>query len=133
MSLNRYPSIQPNLTGLSRIVADDILLINNDTQIEEDVRDIFFYNANIASNLESVVYDIGGGQTVVLKEFVGEISNTRVPGLQAILDYLQQNYYDKLDPAINYNYFTTYRKTITMITIFTTQQQKILLTTTLTI
>ena len=70
------------------------------------------------------MYDIGGGQTVVLKEFTGSITNTRVPGLQAILDYLQQNYYDKLDPAINYNYFTAYRKNITMIIIFTTQQQK---------
>ena len=41
--------------------------------------------------------------------FIGDIHNNKAPGLEAILDYLNINYCDKNDPAINNNYYTTHK------------------------
>ena len=38
-------------------------------------------------------------------QFIGEISDTKVGGLESLLDYMNENFFSKDDPAINEQHF----------------------------
>jgi len=97
-----------SLTGIIDVVAHSISLIKNEEQEPENLLDIFIHQDNIAT-VQDVSIPLGGGLFFTQKEFIGDINNDRVPGLEALLDYLNANYYDRNDPAINNNYYTIHK------------------------
>ena len=97
-----------SLTGIVNVVANSVSLIDEEEEIEHDITNLFIYQSKIASS-QDVLIPIGGGLFITQQEFTGDINDTRVPGLESILDYINTNFYDKTDPAINYNYYTIHK------------------------
>jgi len=91
------------------ITADSIRLIvyNEDTGQEEitNVLSLFLMYDNI-SVVEDVNVSLGGGQYYTIKQWVGTIDDTHIPGLQSLIDYLQANYRAIDDDSVINNYYT---------------------------
>ena len=90
--------------------------MNEDLGEEEikNIEDIFSKYKNI-STVEDVIVPIGGGLSYTVKQRVEPVTDSRVPGLSSLLDYLNTNYrrIDD-DSVINNNYSITnkYNNTI---------------------
>ena len=98
------PNNKASLTNIIDIVANSVSLIIEDEKTHTNVHDLFVNQKKIAS--ASPISIINGlGLTTTQFEFDGVIDDNHIPGLESILDYLHNNYYNKLDPAITNNYF----------------------------
>ena len=108
--LNPYNTV--NLTGLIDVTANVIKLIsidnNNDEQIQ-NILDLFVQFNNISTVID-VVYPLGGGLTYTVKEWIDPINDTRVPGLQSLISYLDTNFRRIDDDSIINNTFNITRK-----------------------
>ena len=38
---------------------------------------------------------------ITMYQFIGSINDTKIPGLESILNYMNENFYSKDEPAIN--------------------------------
>ena len=43
-------------------------------------------------------------------QFLGDINDTKVAGLEPILNYINDNFFSKADPAVNEHYYNTTKK-----------------------
>ena len=108
--LNPYNTV--NLTGLIDITANVIKLISIDEHDDEqiaNVLDLFVQFNNIATVID-VQVPIGGGLTYTLKQWVSPISDTHVPGMSSLIEYLETNYLRINDDSIINNTYNTIRQ-----------------------
>ena len=50
----------------------------------------------------------GLGPVTQMYHFIGDINDERVPGLESILNYINENFFNKTDPAVNgHSYYIT--------------------------
>ena len=103
--LNPYNTV--NLTGLIDITANVIKLISIDENYDEQITNILdlFVQFNNISTVIDVTYPLGGGLTYTVKEWIQPISDTRVPGLQSLISYLDTNFRRIDDDSIIHNYY----------------------------
>ena len=103
--LNPYNTV--NLTGLIDITANVIKLISINENDEEQITNILdlFVQFNSISTVIDVTYPLGGGLTYTVKEWNQPISDTRVPGLQSLISYLDTNFRRIYDDSIINNYY----------------------------
>ena len=102
------PCNKVSFTGAVDITADSIRLftINEDGQEEiTNVLNLFLMYDNI-SIVEDVNVSLGGGQYYTIKQWVGTIDDSHIPGLQSMIDYLQANYRAIDDDSVLNNYYT---------------------------
>ena len=45
-------------------------------------------------------------------QFIGDINDTKVGGLEPLLNYMNENFFSKDDPAINEHHYHITKKTI---------------------
>ena len=94
----------PSLTGVVDIIANSISLFQDNGAVK-NINDIFI-NENDISTAEP--YDVAIdelGNTIQMYQFLGEISDTKIPGLESILNYMNENFFSKDEPAVNENYY----------------------------
>ena len=75
-----------NWSGIKRIEADEIALLQNGSAV--DIHDAFV-NENQIAQVQVNTVPVGGGITYTELAWP-EISDTKVPGLKSILDYMAQ-------------------------------------------
>ena len=108
--LNPYNSISCN--NLIDITADSIRLITINDDGEEEIKnvlDLFLLYSHI-STVTDVNIPIGGGLYYTLKEWVGTISDDKIPGLASLIEYLNTNFRKVNDDSIINNYYTITNK-----------------------
>ena len=108
--LNPYNSISCN--NLIDITADSIRLITINDDGEEEIKnvlDLFLLYSHI-STVTDVNIPIGGGLYYTLKEWVGTISDNKIPGLASLIEYLNTNFRKVNDDSIINNYYTITNK-----------------------
>ena len=99
----------PSLTGIVDITANSISLFLDNGQ-PKNIEDIFINKNDISS---AQPYDVPideNGNVVQMYQFLGEMSDTKIPGLESILNYINDNFFSKADPAINEHDYSTIKK-----------------------
>ena len=101
------PNNRTSLTGIIDFTAHNIYLIQEDGTVK-NILDILFAYGNIAvAELVDVQLNELGPITQMY-QFIGDINDNRVPGLESILNYIDENFFNKADPAVNeHNYYIT--------------------------
>ena len=105
--LNPYNNISCN--NLIDITADSIRLITINDNGEEEIKnvlDLFLLYSNISTVID-VNIPIGGGLYYTMKEWVGTISDDKIPGLASLIEYLNTNFRKINDDSIINNYYNT--------------------------
>ena len=106
------PNNKTSLTNLIDLTVNSINIIVPDENNENEqinINDLYIHSKNIATaSLTSV--PIGFGQYASQYEFDGIIDDNYVPGLESILDFINTNFYNKLDPATTNNIFNVSKK-----------------------
>ena len=75
----------------------------------KNILDILFPYGDIAiAELAGVQINELGNNVIQLYQFVGDMHDKRVPGLESILQYINENCFSKADPAVNgHSYYIT--------------------------
>ena len=91
------------------ITANSIsLFLDNGTA--KNINDIFI-NENDISTAEPYDVPIDElGNTIQMYQFTGDIDDTKVAGLESILNYMNENFFSKDEPAVNENYYNITKK-----------------------
>ena len=98
------PNNRTSLTGIIDFTAHNIYLIQEDGTVK-NILDILFAYGNIAV-AELVDVQLNEFTVTQMYQFIGEINDNRVPGLESILNYIDENFFNKTDPAVNnYHYY----------------------------
>ena len=94
----------PSLTGVVDIIANNIsLFLDNGTT--KNINDIFIHKSDIST---AEPYDVPideNGNVIQMYQFIGEINDTKVAGLESLLNYMNENFFSKDEPAVNENYY----------------------------
>ena len=94
----------PSLTGVVDIIANSISLFQDNGAVK-NINDIFI-NENDISTAEP--YDVPideNGNVIQMYQFTGDIDDTKVAGLESLLNYMNENFFSKDEPAVNENYY----------------------------
>ena len=96
----------PSLTGIVDITANSISLFQ-DNGSTKNIDDIFIHKSDISV---AEPYDVPideNGNVVQMYQFLGDINDTKVAGLESILNYINDNFFSKADPAVNEHHYNT--------------------------
>ena len=82
-----------SLTGLTDITANSISLIQSDGT--KNINDIFIPKRaiSVAEPYDVVIDEFGN--TVQMYQFTGDIDDTKVAGLESLLNYINENFFNK--------------------------------------
>ena len=110
----------PSLTGVTDITVHSISLFQ-ESEEPQNIKNMFIPKSDI-----SVVepYDIQvdetGNNIITMYQFIGEVSDTKVGGLEPLLNYMNESFSSKGDPAINeHHYHITENNTMKRYILFT--------------
>ena len=91
----------PSLTGIIDVTAHSIGLFQENEQ-PKNMLDIFIPKSDISV---AEPYDVQiaelGDNIITMYQFIGDINDTKVGGLESLLNYMNENFFSKDDPAIN--------------------------------
>ena len=103
-----------SLTGVIDLTARSISLFTlNNEQKEEPtyITDIFIPTSNISiAEPYDVQIDELGDSIIQIYQFTGTINDTRVAGLESLLNYINENFFSKDEPAVNEHHYHITRK-----------------------
>ena len=95
------PHNGPSLTGVIDVPAHSISLLHENAP-PKNIEDIFIPQSDISIALPSdVVIDELGNNVTTTYKFIGKINDEKVAGLESLLNYMNENFFTKDDPAIN--------------------------------
>merc|ERR1711906_98948 len=57
-----------------------------------------------------VIIDQLGNNVITMYQFIGDINDTKVGGLESLLNYMNDNFFTKDDPAINEHHYHITKK-----------------------
>ena len=85
------------------------------------LRTFFIPKSDIsAAEPYDIQIDETGNTIITMYQFIGEINDTKVGGLEPLLSYMNENFFSKDDPAINeHHYHITKNNTMKRYIIFT--------------
>ena len=66
---------------------------------------------SVAESYDVQIDELGDNVTTMY-QFIGKINDTKVGGLGSLLDYVNENFFSKYDPAINEHHYHITKKTI---------------------
>ena len=70
---------------------------------------IFSYHISIALPYDVVIDELSNNDISMYK-FIGDINDTKVAGLEPLLNYMNENFFSKDDPAINEHHYHITKK-----------------------
>ena len=102
-----------SLTGIIVVTAHSISLFqeNPPGQQPKNINDIFIPKSDISvAEPYDVVIDELGNNVITMYQFIGDINDTKVGGLESLLNYMNENFFSKDDPAINEHHYHITKK-----------------------
>ena len=104
------PHNGPSLTGVIDVAAHSISLFQENAP-PKNIEDIFIPQGDISIALPyDVVIDELGKNVITMYQFIGDINDTEVGGLESLLNYMNENFFTKNDPAINGHHYHITKK-----------------------
>ena len=95
------PQNGPSLTGVIDVTAHSISLFQENAP-PKHIEDISIPQSDISIALPyDVVIDEFGSNVITMYQFTGDINDEKVAGLESLLNYMNENFFTKDDPAIN--------------------------------
>ena len=105
-----HPHNGTSLLGVIDITAHSISLFQ-ENEPPQNIKDIFILSSNI-SKAEAIDVQIDelGGNTITMYQFIGYINDTKVGGLESLLNYMNEISSSKDDPAVKEHHYHITRK-----------------------
>ena len=99
-----------SLTGIVDVTAHSISLFQ-ENEPPKNIKDISIpkNDINIAVPY-GVQIDELGNYVITMYQLIGDINDTKVGGLESLLNYMTENFFTKVDPAINEHHYHTTKK-----------------------
>ena len=93
------PHNRTSLTGIIDVTANSISLYDEDTNDEpKNIKGIFMSQSNISrSEPYDVQLDELGNNIITMYQFIGPINDTKVGGLESLLNYMSENFLAKMN------------------------------------
>ena len=101
-----------SLTGVIDVTAHSVSLYAEDVNEEPiNIKSIFIPKTDISiSEPVEVQLDELGENVITMYQFIGEINDTKVGGLESLLNYMNENFFSKDEPAVNEHHYHITRK-----------------------
>ena len=101
-----------NLTGVIDLTAHNISSYDETVSKEpQNIKDIFTLKTDISTAEPfDVQIDELGDNIITMYQFIGDINDTKVGGLESLLNYMNENSFSKDNPAVNEHHYHTTRK-----------------------
>ena len=104
------PHNGPSLTGVIDVTAHSISLFQENAP-PKNIEDIFIPQSDISIALPyDAVIDELGNNVITMYQFIGDINDEKVAGLESLLNYMNENFFTKDDPAINEHHYHITKK-----------------------
>ena len=106
------PHNSASLTGIIDVTAHSISLYDEDTSEEPiNIKNIFIPKSDISTaEPYEVQLDEFGDNIITMYQFIGEINDKKVGGLESLLNYMNENFFSKDEPAVNEHHYHITRK-----------------------
>ena len=92
------------------ITANSISLFQENDE-PKILRTLFIHNDNISiAEPYDVQIDETGNNFITMYQFTGDINDTKVAGLESLLNYMNENFFSKDEPAVNEHYYHITKK-----------------------
>ena len=106
------PNNGSSLIGVIDLTAHSISLFQ-ENEAPQNIKDTFM-NKNIISIAEpyDVQIDEMGDKIIQMYQFIGDINDTKVAGLESLLNYMNEDFFSKDEPAVNEHHYHITKKTI---------------------
>ena len=103
------PNNRTSLTGIVDITAHSISLVGeNDSK---HVNDMFIPKTAIRiTEPIDVQIDENGDNVITMYQFIGVFNDNKVPGLESVLSYMNENFVSKDEPAVNEHHYHITKK-----------------------
>ena len=102
-----------SLTGIIDLTVHSISLFQENDE-PENIKNTFIHNDNISiAEPYDVQIDETGNNFITMYQFTGNISDNMVPGLESLLNYMNENFYNKDEPAVNNHEYHVTKKQYT--------------------
>ena len=101
----------PPLTGIVDITANSISLFQ-DNGSTKNIEDISIHKSDISI---AEPYDVPideNGNVVQMYQFLGDINDTTVAGLESLLNYMNENFSSKDEPSVNEHHYNITKNSI---------------------
>ena len=78
------------------------------------INDIFIPNSDISTaEPYDVIIDELGNNVITMYQFIGDINDTKVGGLESLLYYMNEHFFSKDEPAVNEHHYHITKKQYT--------------------
>ena len=95
----------PSLTGVIDVTAHNISLFQENESLK-NIIDIFIPKSDISIALPyDAIIDELGNDVITMYQFICDINDTKVAGLESFLNYMSENFFIKNDPAISEHHY----------------------------
>ena len=102
-----------SLTGVIDLTVHSISLFQENEE-PQNIKNTFIHNNNISiAEPYDVQIDETGNNFITMYQFTGNISDNMVPGLESLLNYMNENFYNKDEPAVNNHEYHVTKKQYT--------------------
>ena len=99
-----------SLTGIIDVTAHSISLFQENEQ-PKNINDIFIPKSDISvAEPYDVVIDELGNNVITMYQFIGDINDTKVGGLESLLNYMNENFFSKDEAAVNEHHYHITKK-----------------------
>jgi hypothetical protein len=99
-----------SLTGIIDVTAHSISLFQENEE-PKNIKNIFIPKSDISvAEPYDVIIDQLGNNVITMYQFIGDINDTKVGGLESLLNYMNENFYSKDEPAINEHHYHITKK-----------------------
>ena len=106
--LNPHNTI--SLTGIIDVTAHSISLFQ-ENELPKNINDIFIPKSDISvAEPYDVVIDELGKNVITMYQFMGDINDTKVGGLESLLNYMNENFFSKEEPVVNEHHYRITKK-----------------------
>ena len=104
------PNTGTSLTGVVDLTAHSISLFQ-ENEPPQNIKDTFV-NKNLISIAEpyDVQIDEMGDNIIQMYQLMGDINDTKVAGLEPLLNYMNENFFSKNEPAVNEHHYHITKK-----------------------
>ena len=99
-----------SLTGLIDVTAHSISLFQENEE-PNNITNIFIPKSDISvAEPYDIIIDELGNNVITMYQFIGDINDDKVGGLESLLNYMNENFFSKDDPAINEHHYHITKK-----------------------
>ena len=104
------PHNATSLTGIIDVTAHSISLFQ-ENEPPKHIIDIFIPKSDISiAEPYDVIIDESGNNVITMYQFIDDINDDKTGGLESLLNYMNENFFSKDDPAINEHHYHITKK-----------------------